>query len=134
MYLHKLEKDERTTFIAFAKHLATVDDQILDAREDYMLQYMCAEMGLDAAEVESAGSTSIEQVAKVFYRPEARRVLVLEALGVALCNGVFSGSQEAELKKLAGTFQLPDDFLARAQAVIEKQMQVMEEFDALVEG
>ncbi len=134
MYLHKLEKDEKTAFIGFARHLAHLDDDKLDEKEEYMLRYMCAEMGLepDAYASSGIGPYSEDALLKVFFREEARKVLILEGVGVCYCNGTFDQKQKAELVSLAGKLSLPEDFVSRADAVIQKQMEVMNEFDSLV--
>jgi hypothetical protein len=133
MYLHLLEKDEKPHFLAFARHLAEVDDQRVDARERYMLNYMCAEMGIEAVDVESL-PFNLDQLVKVFYRGEARRVLIVEAIGVCHANGQTHPAQRELLEKIAARFFLPEDFLARAEALVARQLAVMQEFDALLEA
>ena len=133
MYLHKLEKDEKTAFLSLAKHLAQVDDSRIDAREKYMIQYMCAEMGTD---YESADKSpfDVEKFAKVFFREEARRVALLEAVGVCRGSGDINASQKKVLDALAAKFSLGGDFIARAEQTIRKQLEVMNEFDKLIAG
>ncbi|MEQ8820319.1 MAG: hypothetical protein RLY93_08740 [Sumerlaeia bacterium] len=133
MYLHKLEKDEKTTFLAFAEHLAEIDDQSVDARERYLIRYMCSEMGLDPDEaLEAKPAYDRDRLLKVFHRPEARRVLVLEGVGIAFSNGAMDEEQRKELTSLAEAFQLCEKFVAKAEAVVQKQLEVMKEFDELI--
>ncbi|MBI5154181.1 hypothetical protein HZA57_03005 [Candidatus Poribacteria bacterium] len=134
MYLHKLEKDEKTAFLQFAKHLAQIDDATIDNQERYMLRYMCGEMGLDPA-IHAAGSgAGYEEQAflNVFHRPEARRVAILEGFGVASCKGEMTASQRAELKNLAAKCSLPEDFLPKVECLVREQLEVMAKFEELL--
>ncbi len=132
MYLHMLEKDEKTAFLSFARHLARIDDDQIDDRERYTIQYMCAEMGVDPATESPAFNA--EDVANVFLRDEARRILILEGLGVSFANGAMESHQRELIASLAAKFGLADDFVARGEAVIQKQIEVMQEFDDLIGG
>ncbi len=132
MYLHKLEKDEKTTFLAVAKQLASIDDQRIDNQESYMLRYMANEMGLVYEEAEIPAFDE-QMVLNVFHRPLARRILVLEGVGIASGSGGMQAPQRELLTDLAGKFQLSGDFLERAETVVKKQVEVMDEFDSLIE-
>lgn len=132
MYLHKLEKDEKTTFLAFAKYLAKIDDAEIDDKEKYMLQYMANEMGLDLDEAET-GSFNEQQLLNVFYRHEARRILILEGLGICASKGEINDDQKAFLFDLSKRLGLESDFVERAAAAVKKQWEVMDEFDSLIE-
>lgn len=134
MYLHRLEKEEKLTFLAFARHLSTLDDQVLDANEKYRLRYMAIEMGLNPDDPTGfeIPPYSLADVQKVFFREEAQRVLVLEGVGIASATGDMKWAQRDLLAKLVKTFGLPVDFLHHAEGVIRKQLEVMDAFDALV--
>lgn len=131
MYLHLLEKDEKTAFLSFAKYLAKVDDKVISNKEHYMIRYMAAEMGLNADDV-IEDSYSEDQIVRVFHRDVAKRVLILEGLGVANANGAIEPLQEDFIKGLAKQLALPDDFVTRAGTVIRMQLMVMQEFQALI--
>lgn len=131
MYLHKLEKDEKTTFLAFARHLAHLDDKVLSDPEKYMLKYMAAEMGLSDDDAQVLGYAE-EEMLTVFHRPLARRVLLLEAVGICFAGGGFKGEQRAHLAALAGKFQLPDSFIADAESIVKRQLGLMQDFDRLI--
>lgn len=132
MFLHKLEKDEKTEFLSLARHLAHVDDNNIDEREEYMLRYMCAEMGLgyDPTEVEPYEA---ERVARVFFREKARRILLLEAVGVCYSNGAMDERQRETLREILGRFSMDEGFLARAEDVVARQLAIMDEFETIVE-
>jgi DNA polymerase III epsilon subunit-like protein len=132
MYLHQLEKDEKDHFLALARRLAEIDDQRIDARERYMLNYMCAEMGVDPATADAAVYDE-EALVKVFYRGQARRVLMLEAIGVCYANGVIHPQQEKLLRQLAAKFFLGDDFFEQALSLVKRQLELMADFDAFLE-
>ncbi len=132
MYLHKLEKDEKSAFLSLAKHLAKVDDNQIDVNEKYMLQYMSAEMGLDPDSAEVMAYNP-DAIATVFFREEARRVLLVEAVGVCYSNDRMDSEQRKVLEELAARFSISADFLDRAEAVVKKQIEVMSDFDALIE-
>jgi len=132
MYLHQLEKDEKHHFLGLVRRLAEIDDQRVDARERYLLTYMCAEMGLDPAEADAAVFNE-EALVKVFYRGKARRVLMLEALGVCYANGAIHPEQERLLRHLVSRFFLPESFLTEAQQLIERQLSLMADFDKFLE-
>lgn len=131
MYLHKLEKDERTAFLAFARHLALVDDAELDQHERYMVLYMCHEMGLAEEDIPTE-PFDFDAFRRVFYREEARRIAILEGLGVILANGTRDPGQVKVLQGLARDFQLGEDFLRQAEELVDKQVKLMDEFDTLV--
>jgi tellurite resistance protein len=130
MYLHLLEKDEKQHFLAFARHLAKVVDDKVDARERFMLKYMSAEMGIDADA--DAVPFDLEKLVIVFYRSVARRVLIMECVGIAMANGAMEDSERELLESVAARFFLPENFVARASDVVKRQLAVMEEFDQLV--
>jgi hypothetical protein len=132
MYLHQLEKDEKHHFLALARHLAQIDDQRVDARERYLLNYMCAEMGVDPASLDALVFDE-EALVRVYYRGKARRVLLLEALGVCFANGVMHPEQEGLLRQLAARFFMPDSYLTEARTLIERQLALMADFDAFLE-
>lgn len=133
MYLHMLEKDEKTAFLSFAKYLAKVDDKVISNKEHFMIRYMAAEMGLDPDEaIEDAFSQ--EHLVKVFHRDRAKRVLILEGLGIAHANGKFEAEQYRFLVQLAKDLMLPDDYVGRAEGVVRMQLHVMQEFEALLGG
>lgn len=131
MFLHLLEKDEKTTFLAFAKYLAKVDDKVITEKERFMLHYMATEMGLDAEEV-IGDSFSEEQTVLVFHRDIAKRVLILEGVGIAFASGEVEPQQKAFLEDFAKRLMLPGDFVAKATAIVEKQLGLMEEMNSLV--
>lgn len=130
MYLHKLESDEKHHFLALANHLAKLDDQRVDARERYLIRYMYAEMGLE--EDEEIPAFDLDKFKTVFFRPEARRVAVMEGLGVCYANEKPDESQIAMLNELAQTFRLGDDFVQKAEDLVKRQLQMMDEFEALI--
>lgn len=132
MFLHKLEKDEKTEFLSLARHLAHVDDNNIDEREEYMLRYMCAEMGLsyDPAEVEAYDP---DRVARVFFREKARRILLLEAVGVCYSNGAMDAAQRETLEGLSARFSLDAGLISRAEDLVKRQLSIMDEFEAIVE-
>jgi len=131
MFLHLLEKDEKTTFLAFAKYLAKVDDKVITEKERFMLHYMATEMGLDSEEV-IGDSFSEEQTVLVFHRDIAKRVLILEGVGIAFASGEVEPQQKAFLDEFAKRLMLPADFVAKAQGIVEKQLGLMEEMNALI--
>lgn len=134
MYLHRLEKEEKLTFLAFARHMSTLDDQILDPNEKYRLRYMAIEMGLNPDDPTGfeIPPYSLAELTKVFFREEAQRVLVVEGAGIALASGDMKWPQRDLLAKLVKTFGLPADFLHHTESVIRRQLEVMDAFDALV--
>ena len=135
MFLHKLEKDEKTTFLAFAKQIAMVNDETIDDQERYMLQYMAMEMGLDYEALEREDAIpvfSIDKVATVFHRPAARRVLLLEGLGIATAHGKLEPRQEELLRQLVAKFNMDAGYLDRARGVVSRQLEVMRELEELV--
>ncbi|MBI1292623.1 hypothetical protein GC173_15505 [bacterium] len=132
MYLHQLEKDEKTHFLALARHLAQVDDQRVDVREKYLLNYMCAEMGVDPASIDALALDE-EALVRVYYRGKARKVLLLEALGVCYANGAIHPEQEKLLRKLAARFFMPESFIDDAIQLVQRQLSLMADFDAFVE-
>ena len=134
MYLHRLEKDEKTVFLDFARYLATLQDNKIDAQEQYMLRYMRAEMGLPQEEDKRESSFEAQKVLNVFYRDEAKRILIVEGVGVALANGIMMDQQKALLDELAQKLLLPEGFVQQAEQVVRKQLQIMGEFDALVQA
>lgn len=134
MYLHRLEKEEKLTFLAFARHMSVLDDDVLDANEKYRLRYMAIEMGLNPDDPTGfeIPPYSLADLQKVFFREEAQRVLVVEGVGIASATGEMKWAQRDLLAKLVKTFGLPAGFLHNAEEVVRKQLEVMDAFDALV--
>ena len=131
MFLHLLEKDEKTSFLAFAKYLAKVDDKVITEKERYMLHYMATEMGLASDEV-IGDSFSEEQTVLVFHRDIAKRVLILEGVGIAFASGEVEPQQRAFLEEFAKRLMLPADFVSKAQGIVERQLGLMEEMNSLI--
>ena len=134
MYLHRLEKEEKLTFLAFARHMSTLDDNVLDASEKYRLRYMALEMGLNPEDPTGfeIPPYSLADILRIYFREEAQRVLVLEGVGIASATGDMKWAQRDLLSKLVKSFGLPADFLHNAEGVIRKQLEVMDAFDELV--
>lgn len=131
MYLHRLGNEEKKAFLDFARLLARQDDQRLDALEDSMLDYMCAEMCM-SRDVPEGEPFDVSRAAQVLSSDEARRIFVIEAFNICLANGLLHGKQRHLIHQVAESLSLPDAFLSQAEAVARKKSEIMMEFDRLV--
>ena len=114
MFLSQLKYNQKKCFLSLANYLLNIDGEFDEFESDY-LRAICAEMSLSNGDIEPF---TLDSVTQKFPEQEARKILLIESMALALCNEEYDQSEKLFIEDLAKKFDLISD-LAEIKNMVE---------------
>lgn len=105
MFLSQLKYNQKKFFLNLANHLLNIDGEFDEFESDY-LRAICAEMSLSNNDVEDF---KMENLNELFKESEEKKILLTEAIALALCNEEFDDKEKSFIEDLAQRLNLTSD-------------------------
>lgn len=128
MFLHDLSDDQKRAFPALATAIVHADGRA-SVSEDALMARLRAELGPEAAAI-----SAIDEALTAFQDAPARRVALIELVGIAWCDGEVADAEAALLDRFAEEWSIgPEERIAIFNWV-ERQTALWSEADRLIRG
>ncbi|UTD12288.1 TerB family tellurite resistance protein [Treponema denticola] len=107
MFLSQLKYNQKKCFLSLANYLLNIDGEFDEFESDY-LRAICAEMSLSNGDIEPF---TLDSVTQKFPEQEARKILLIESMALALCNEEYDQSEKLFIEDLAKKLDLISDLV-----------------------
>lgn len=104
MFLYKFDKNQQSLFLGLADKLIKAD-HVVCKNEERIMEGFKSEVG----HFDVNSDLSDENLKNAFKTKEAKAVLMLELIGIAICDGDISEEEKQELKKIQIVLAIGDD-------------------------
>ncbi len=134
MYLAALNEEQKKLFLGLAYHIAMADGVYCDDEKHMMASY-CKEMqiDLDEAITDKPASDIIEEMADICAERE-KKIIVFEAVGLALVDGYYDISEQNLINMAAKKFGTTDEYTSKCEKIIKSYLQLQSQINSLVIG
>lgn len=105
MFLSQLKYTQKKYFLSLANHILNIDGEFDELESDY-LRAICAEMSLSNDDIEPF---DLDIVTQIYSEQESKKILLTEAMALALCNEEYDESEKKIIEELAKKFDLVSD-------------------------
>lgn len=105
MFLSQLKFQQKRFFLNLAHFILNVDGEF-DTFESNYLRAICAEMSLSNNDAEEC---KLEELSKLFISEEEKKILLMEIIALALCNGEYDKKEKVIIDKIAADLNLTSD-------------------------
>lgn len=132
MYLSLLNDNQKSLFLSIALYLAKVDNDYSE-EERRIIQSYCVEMNI--TEENFVHSNNIMEIISSIDEcsdNRAKRIIVLEAVGLAIIDGDYSENEKKVIKLMNTYFGLDDCFLDQCENLISQFVEFQKQFNQLI--
>ena len=146
MFLYRLNRVDRLTFLRMAKRMALTDDGMIDAEEEAMLATMAAEMGLSLHvtdnqrehpkrenDVTLEREFRLEELDGKFRDNISKNICLVELIGVGYVNRNFNAAQSEFIKDVAKSFEAPPDHVKKLDDWVASMIDLAIKGDQLIQ-
>ena len=126
MFLHILNDTQQKAFLSLAKQFIEADSN-LSSEEQNLLELMLAETGQSFDE--EVPAEEVEALLPAFDSRQARAAVLLELIGVGHADREFCAEEDSFLRKVAGTFGVPEEELRAMEDWVTRQMALAQEVE-----
>jgi len=147
MFLYRLNHVDRLTFLRMAKRMALTDDGLIDVEEESMLSGMANEMGLSLhvddklkrKQREETGDIlndefEIVELERRFQDNTAKKICLVELIGLGYANKNFDASQSQFIKDVARSFGIKEKQVKRLEEWVVEILEVTQEGEQLIKN
>ena len=134
MYLAMLNERQKQLFFGLAYHLVSVDGDFSDSERQTLESY-CHEMQIDC--VSDSHSIPIGDIIKGLKNTcevTERKIIVFEAIGLALCDSNCDATEREFLDSLMAELDVDKAFARQCEAMLKEYMDFQNRLNLLVIG
>jgi len=131
MFLHILNDQQQTAFLALAKQFIEVDRHLAD-EEQNLLELMYAEMGLDFDTELPTGD--LASLLTAFDSRQSRAAVVLELIGVGHADAEFKTEESDFVRNVARNLEVSDDTVRAMESWVTRQLALAQEVEQFWAG
>ena len=125
MFLHRLSEPEKKSFLQLVHHIARSDGKFAK-REQEVIDQFCAEMRIDNIDYKES-DFDLQATLNQFKSDEAKKIVLLEAMGLVYCDDVLATQEEAVLKKITKAYNISDTYAVFARSWAKSALQMFEQ-------
>jgi hypothetical protein len=129
MFLHILNDRQLSAFLSLAKQFIAADEQ-LSSEESNHLELMMAETGWNFDE--EVPDRPFEEAAAEIDSGRARKVTLLELIGVGHADDEFHPAENAFINTLAERWGVPAEEVAQMESWVQRQLALAREAEELI--
>jgi tellurite resistance protein len=132
MYLNRINENCKYLFLELAKSIGRADGDFTDAEKEMVNEY-CREMQIaDIKEPSGKDNETIMKELADLCNKQERKIIVLELIGLAHADKIFSVEERDFIAKLADTFHMEVQYVQACENLIKKYFDIQIQFEHLI--
>lgn len=131
MYLGMLSCEEKDLFIQLAINIASVDGDYSDV-EKTMINSYCLEMGVNNSVEKNKSILSIIERFNIISTEQIKRIVLFEAIGLALSDRNYDKKEEETIIDIAKTFNIDIQFVEESKKIVNEYFDFQQRINDLV--
>lgn len=131
MYLGMLSSEEKDLFIQLAINIASVDGDYSDV-ENTMINSYCLEMGVNNSVEKNKSILSIIERFNIISTEQIKRIVLFEAIGLALSDRNYDKKEEKTIIDIAKTFNIDIQFVEESKKIVNEYFDFQQRINGLV--
>ncbi|MBF0239275.1 MAG: hypothetical protein HQM12_16360 [SAR324 cluster bacterium] len=131
MFLYQLNRSQKLAFLKLAKHVARLDDSIIDSLEMEMLSMMAKEMDVTVHEVDDM-DFEFSNLCNKFTDRASKNICLMELIEVGYSNGNYHPNQAAFVSKIAKAFGFDEAHVTNLENWITSMIELFEKAENLI--
>nr|WP_304430005.1 hypothetical protein [uncultured Acetatifactor sp.] len=135
MYLASLSQEEKELFLGLALVLAASDGEYSDD-EKTIIEGYCQEMQLSIDQEKTIMKSVDDLIGKlsVFSNEKSKRILVFEAIGLAMADGHYDKREKELITKIEKELNMETEFANKCEAVMNEYILFQGRINELILG
>lgn len=146
MFLYRLNRVDRLTFLRMAKRMALSDDGLIDAEEEAMIATMATEMGLTLYlddklrrlqqrenDVVLEGEFALAELDGRFKDNVSKNICLVELIGLGYANRNFNAGQNQFIQHVATSFDISETRIKRLEEWVVEMLELTQEGEQLIQ-
>lgn len=131
MFLASLSYKQRKVFLGLAKEILTIDDGVMDNREEDYLRSLCSEMSLSFNDELMVQKSEIKDY---FNEIESKKILLLELVALGHSNKEYHEAQDKYTDEICNLVNIPIEELREIESLLEQYNKIQNKFIEFIEN
>lgn len=131
MYLGMLSSEEKDLFLQLAISIASVDGDYNDV-EKTMINSYCIEMGVNNSVEKEKSISSIIERFSIISTEQTKKIVLFEAIGLALSDRNYDKKEEKTIIDIAKTFNIDIQFVEESKKIVKEYFDFQQRINDLV--
>ena len=131
MYLGMLSSEEKDLFLQLAISIASVDGDYNDV-EKTMINSYCIEMGVNNSVEKEKSISSIIERFSIISTEQTKKIVLFEAIGLALSDRNYDKKEEKTIIDIAKTFNIDIQFVEESKKIVKEFFDFQQRINNLV--
>ena len=131
MYLGMLSSEEKDLFLQLAISIASVDGDYNDV-EKTMINSYCIEMGVNNSVEKEKSISSIIERFSIISTEQTKKIVLFEAIGLALSDRNYDKKEEKTIIDIAKTFNIDIQFVEESKKIVNEYFDFQQRINDLV--